>query len=229
MELLYSSVTSLYHALGHHDMPIAGRRRGSKVKGIQFTLMVVGAYLQFARGLYSLHGMFSGAAGTGRTTFVNTLCNTEVLAHKVIDGPEIANVEAVLSIKPVNTGEFVHWCRDGLLDGDLIQCLELEEEGVRISLTVVDTPGFGDNIDNEHTFVPFFVYVEWLVTVDTLHSFQEIVTYLERQYDDILAEQSRIKRNPRFRDSRVHALLYFIPPTGHSYVFHRICIYFCKF
>jgi len=51
-----------------------------------------------------------------------------------------------------------------------------------------------------------------------LHSFQEIVGYLERQYDDILAEESRIKRNPRFRDNRVHALLYFIPPTGHSYV-----------
>jgi cell division control protein 11 len=46
--------------------------------------------------------------------------------------------------------------------------------------------------------------------------FQEIVGYLERQYDDILAEESRIKRNPRFRDNRVHALLYFIPPTGHS-------------
>lgn len=47
-------------------------------------------------------------------------------------------------------------------------------------------------------------------------SFQEIVGYLERQYDDILAEESRIKRNPRFRDNRVHALLYFIPPTGHA-------------
>ena len=46
--------------------------------------------------------------------------------------------------------------------------------------------------------------------------FQEIVGYLERQYDDILAEESRIKRNPRFRDNRVHALLYFIPPTGHA-------------
>jgi cell division control protein 11 len=46
--------------------------------------------------------------------------------------------------------------------------------------------------------------------------FQEIVGYLERQYDDILAEESRIKRNPRFRDNRVHTLLYFIPPTGHS-------------
>jgi septin family protein len=51
-----------------------------------------------------------------------------------------------------------------------------------------------------------------------LNSFQEIVGYLERQYDDILAEESRIRRNARFRDNRVHALLYFIPPTGHSYV-----------
>jgi cell division control protein 11 len=42
------------------------------------------------------------------------------------------------------------------------------------------------------------------------------VGYLERQYDDILAEESRIKRNPRFRDNRVHALLYFITPTGHG-------------
>jgi hypothetical protein len=49
-------------------------------------------------------------------------------------------------------------------------------------------------------------------------SFAEIVGYLERQYDDILAEESRIKRNPRFRDNRVHAMLYFITPTGHGYV-----------
>jgi cell division control protein 11 len=28
--------------------------------------------------------------------------------------------------------------------------IELEEDGVRISLTVVDTPGFGDGIDNEY-------------------------------------------------------------------------------
>lgn len=45
--------------------------------------------------------------------------------------------------------------------------------------------------------------------------------YLERQYDDILAEESRIKRNPRFRDNRVHALLYFISPTGHAYVHQK--------
>merc|ERR1712169_123416 len=36
------------------------------------------------------------------------------------------------------------------------------------------------------------------------------------QFDDIVAEESRIKRNPRFRDNRVHAMLYFITPTGHG-------------
>ena len=78
---------------------------------------------------------------------------------------------------------------------------------------MVDTPGFGDNIDNEdgYAFLPLISVFNSFVC-----SFQEIMTYLERQYDDILAEQSRIKRNPRFRDNRVHALLYFIPPTGHA-------------
>ncbi|KAF5351936.1 hypothetical protein D9756_007663 [Leucocoprinus leucothites] len=137
-------------------MPI-GRR--SKVKGVQFTIMVV------------------GASGTGRTTFVNTLCDTNLIPHKVCDSPETAHQEESIRIRPVD--------------------VELEEDGIRVALTVVDTPGFGDNINNEAAF-------------------QEIMTYLERQYDDILAEQSRIKRNPRFKDNRVHALLYFIPPTGHA-------------
>ncbi|KAK9899737.1 septin [Cystobasidium minutum MCA 4210] len=130
--------------------PAPSRRKNVK-KGLQFTLMVV------------------GASGTGRTTFVNTLCETNVLQHT-------SSEQADLKIKPVT--------------------VELEEEGVRISLTIVDTPGFGSAIDSSD-------------------SFQEIVGYLERQYDDILAEESRIKRNPRFRDNRIHALLYFIPPSGH--------------
>ncbi|KAI9612458.1 hypothetical protein KEM48_004191 [Puccinia striiformis f. sp. tritici PST-130] len=75
--------------------------------------------------------------------------------------------------------------------------IELDEDGVTIRLTVCDAPGFGDNIENESAF-------------------STIIGYLEKQYDDILAEESRIKRNPRFEDQRIHALLYFIPPTGHS-------------
>lgn len=47
-------------------------------------------------------------------------------------------------------------------------------------------------------------------------SFNEILGFMEKQYDDILAMESRIKRNPRFRDNRVHVMLYFITPTGHG-------------
>ncbi|KAF6811435.1 Septin-like protein [Colletotrichum sojae] len=137
------------------------RRKKNVKKGIQFCLMVC------------------GASGTGRTTFVNTLCGKSVLGHKDSDDPNSASVEDGVKIKPITVE------------------LELDEEGTRISLTIVDTPGFGDQIDNEA-------------------SFSEIVGYLERQYDDILAEESRIKRNPRFRDNRVHAMLYFITPTGHG-------------
>ena len=45
-----------------------------------------------------------GASGTGRTTFVNTLCESEVLAHKVSDDPATAHVEQNIRIKPVNVG-----------------------------------------------------------------------------------------------------------------------------
>ena len=34
---------------------------------------------------------------------------------------------------------------------------ELEEDGMRISLTVVDTPGFGDAIDNDARCVPSLI------------------------------------------------------------------------
>jgi cell division control protein 11 len=95
--------------------------------------------------------------------------------------------------------------------------IELEEDGVRISLTIVDTPGFGDNIGASCSSIhPTTSYTCSFDPTDNEFTFGEIVGYLERQYDDILAEESRIKRNPRFRDNRVHALLYFVTPSGHA-------------
>ena len=49
-----------------------------------------------------------------------------------------AHVEEPIRIKPVN--------------------VELEEDGVRIALTIVDTPGFGDGSDNEYWCVGRYRY-----------------------------------------------------------------------
>ncbi|KAL7422763.1 Cell division control protein 11 [Cryptotrichosporon argae] len=156
----------------------SARTRKQAKKGVQLTIMVV------------------GASGTGRTTFVNTLVEEPLLAHRaqqLLVDPEDAQSGVDPALVQQAAAE-AHIERPIQLKQHNV---ELEEDGVRIALTVIDTPGFGDALDSDNHF-------------------REILAYLERQNDDILAEESRIKRNPRFRDNRVHALLYFIPPTGHA-------------
>ncbi|RKO88058.1 Septin-type guanine nucleotide-binding (G) domain-containing protein, partial [Blyttiomyces helicus] len=62
-------------------------------------------------------------------------------------------------------------------------------------LTVIDTPGFGDQLNRERNFEPILDYVD-----------AQYAKYLDAE------RTSEMRRN--IRDSRVHALLYFIPPTG---------------
>ncbi|KAI9219221.1 Septin-type guanine nucleotide-binding (G) domain-containing protein [Blastocladiella britannica] len=118
-----------------------------------------------------------GSSGLGKSTFINTLCNQPVVPKRAYDDPALCAVEKTISINPVT--------------------VETEEDGFKIQLTVVDTPGFGDNIDNSTNF-------------------NTILSFIERQYDEVLSEESKIKRNPKFLDNRIHVLLYFIQPTGHS-------------
>lgn len=64
----------------------------------------VRAYLFFVVQLSSQQNL-AGASGTGRTTFVNTLCESEVLTHKIADNADTAHVEEGIRIKPVNVGK----------------------------------------------------------------------------------------------------------------------------
>eukprot|EP00124_Ichthyophonus_hoferi_P005490 Ihof_evm1s810 gene=Ihof_evmTU1s810 len=74
--------------------------------------------------------------------------------------------------------------------------VNMEENGVKLRLTLVDTPGFGDTLDN----------------TDMISS---IVEYIERQYDNYLEMEGQMCR-PVVGDSRVHAVLYFLPPRIHG-------------
>lgn len=62
-------------------------------KGIQFCLMVV------------------GNGGTGRTTFVNTLCGKKVLQGKDADDASNAHLEEGVKIKPITVGKRSHFCQ----------------------------------------------------------------------------------------------------------------------
>ncbi|KAF7347910.1 Cell division control/GTP binding protein [Mycena venus] len=73
---------------------------------------------------------------------------------------------------------------------------DIEENGVRLHLTVVDTPGFGDFVNNDDSWKP-------------------IVENIESRFDSYLEQENRVNRM-KVVDNRVHACLYFIQPTGHS-------------
>ena len=75
---------------------------------------------------------------------------------------------------------------------------ELEEKQFKVKLTVIDTPGFGDYVNNRDSWVPIIDFV------DDQHEI-----YMRQEQQPMRADKS---------DLRVHACLYFIRPTGHTYV-----------
>lgn len=48
----------------------------------------------------------AGQSGTGRTTFVNTLCESLVLEHKAAASPELAHQEDGIKIQPHSVGPY---------------------------------------------------------------------------------------------------------------------------
>lgn len=75
---------------------------------------------------------------------------------------------------------------------------ELQESNVNLKLTLVDTVGYGDQVNKED-------------------SFKSVVDYIDNQFEVYLQEELKIKRNlATCHDSRIHVCLYFITPNGHG-------------
>lgn len=75
---------------------------------------------------------------------------------------------------------------------------ELKESNIQLKLTIVDTVGFGDQIDKTESYKP-------------------IVDYIDAQFESYLQEELKVKRSLHtYHDTRIHACLYFLAPTGHS-------------
>lgn len=79
-----------------------------------------------------------------------------------------------------------------------LENVELEDNlGHKISLNIIDTPNFANAIDCDEDF-------------------KIVVDFIRHQYDEVLLEESRVKRNPRFKDGRIHVLIYMVNATGHG-------------
>uniref|UniRef100_A0A671P8T9 Septin n=1 Tax=Sinocyclocheilus anshuiensis TaxID=1608454 RepID=A0A671P8T9_9TELE len=119
--------------------------------------------------------MVVGQSGLGKSTLVNTLFKSKVSRKSCTP-----NYEEKIS-KTVHLQSVSH---------------VIEEKGVKMKLTVIDTPGFGDQINNENCWEP-------------------IVKYVNEQYEKYLKEELNVNRKRRIPDTRVHCCVYFLPATGH--------------
>lgn len=123
--------------------------------------------------------MVVGFAGLGKTSFLRTFCDT--LSVKKAEQRDVPQLQG-----PVEK-----------TTKSYSMTFDIEEEGEKISLTIVDTPGFTDDFSLDKQ----------------LYS---VLNYLEDQFDFTLAEESKVKRNPKALDNQIHACLYFIDPSRRS-------------
>ncbi|XP_061555930.1 neuronal-specific septin-3-like isoform X1 [Phycodurus eques] len=124
---------------------------------------------------FELNIMVVGQSGLGKSTLMNTLFKSKV-SRKSVMATAQEKIPKTIEIKSISH--------------------DIEEKGVRMKLTVIDTPGFGDQINNENCWQP-------------------IMKFINDQYEAYLQEEININRKKRIPDSRVHCCIYFIPPTGH--------------
>jgi septin 7 len=119
--------------------------------------------------------LVAGESGLGKSTLVSTLFDMPLYPPRSEKRPS-AEIPKTVAIQSISA--------------------DLEERGVKLRLTVVDTPGFGDFVNNEDAWRP-------------------IVENIEQRFDAFLEAENKANR-ANIVDNRIHAVIYFIGPTGHS-------------
>jgi len=122
--------------------------------------------------------MVCGESGLGKTTFINTLFHSGLKPYQ--DPAERHN-------KFLNAHQNV--------EIDIVRAI-LEEKNFKIRLNIIDTPGFGNNVNNHDSWTP-------------------IIDFIDDQHESYMKQEQQPSRSEK-KDLRVHACLYFIRPTGHS-------------
>ncbi|CAO3690737.1 unnamed protein product [Rhizopus stolonifer] len=142
--------------------------------------------------------MVVGFSGVGKTSFIRTLIEALMLEERQNEQNEQEEQEKTKKRRDSVMSEtsFVNMEPEGPIERTLqpyTVSREIEVDRERVLLTMIDTPGF---------------QAEYLVDKQ-LH---DIIKYIEHQFDLTLAEESKVKRNPKAVDTQVHCCLYFLDP-----------------
>ncbi|XP_055862045.1 septin-2-like isoform X1 [Biomphalaria glabrata] len=119
--------------------------------------------------------MVVGESGLGKSTLINSLFLSDLYK-----GRELPSVNDLVE-RTVNIEK---------------KQLEIEEKGVRLKLTIVDTPGFND-------------------AVNAGNSQKSLIEYVDKQFEQYYEDECGLNRR-NIVDNRVHCCLYFISPYGHG-------------
>lgn len=121
--------------------------------------------------------MVVGHSGLGKSTLINTLFASHLIDS--VTGEDISKL-------PVTQTTEIKVSTHSLL-----------EDRVRLNINVVDTPGFGDLINNNKAWDP-------------------IVKYIKEQHSQYLRKELTAQRERNIQDTRVHAILYFLDPSANK-------------
>ena len=88
---------------------------------------------------------------------------------------------------------------------------------MRLRLNIVDTPGYGDMVNNENWYVlRVFRFGFYMLRSTFIFSWDPIIKYIKDQHSAYLRKELTAVRDRYIQDTRIHCCLFFINPTGHS-------------
>lgn len=157
---------------GKTSLSSIGSDNSSNVSYVGFGNLPNQVHRKFVKKGFEFTLMVLGESGLGKSTLINSLFQTDLYSEKTKQN----NVKKTVNISA--------------------STVEIEERGVKLRLTIVDTPGYGDAIDSAECYKP-------------------IGQYVDDKFEQFLNDESGLNRR-NISDNRVHCCFYFISPWGHG-------------